>query len=112
YIYYSYPCSRCNINSLLISNYYTYYISATLSTKFLGRKKYNNTPNKLKLNAHYLDLLYLIALKNLTNLPPLPSIIISQSSVYTIFYSNPASHKLEQFASDNQSSSNFTFYTN
>jgi ribonuclease HI/endonuclease/exonuclease/phosphatase family metal-dependent hydrolase len=105
------PCSGCNLNSNRIQNNCTLNISATLSTKFLGRRVYNSTPNKLNLHANYLDLLYSIALRNPSSAPSSPTIHINQSPVLEIFNSNLASAHLNQLANNNISQNNFTFYT-
>src|SRR5260363_347941 len=49
------PCPECSLNLNRIQSTCTLDISATLSTKFLGRKTYTQSTNKLQLNANYLD---------------------------------------------------------
>src|SRR5260364_471046 len=56
-----YPCTGCSLNSNRIQNLCTIDVSATLSTKFLGRKVYTQK-SKLKLNANYLDLIFSISI--------------------------------------------------
>jgi ribonuclease HI len=105
------PCLGCSYNSHRIQNKCTFDISATLSTKFLGRKKYSNSLSILNLNSHYLDLLYSIALKTPTNIPDLPSIYIQQNPIDTIFHTNIITNRLNQLANNNITSADLTFYT-
>ena len=78
-------CLGCNFNSFRIQNHCTFNISATLSTKFLGRKNYTSSSNKLNLHANYLDLLYSIALRNPSYIPSPPTIPIYNNPIYEIF---------------------------
>jgi ribonuclease HI len=104
-------CPGCHLNSNRISNYCTFNISATLSTKFLGRKISSNTPNKLNFHANHLDLIYSVALCNPINIPPLPTITIKELQIPPIFTKNLASENLQLILNKNNNSQNFTFYT-
>ena len=101
----------CDYNSNWIQDKCTFDISATLSTKFLGRKKYNNSLSILNLNSHYLDLLYSIALKTPTHIPNPPSIYIQQNPIDIIFYTNIISNELNQLAYNNIALTDLIFYT-
>src|SRR5260363_159753 len=105
-------CSGCTLNSNRIQNTCTLDISATLSTKFLGRKIYTQSTNKLQLNANYLDLLYSIASHHFINIPPLPQITIYNNPILDIFLNSSATSKLQTIAQSNAIFSNFSFYTN
>ena len=96
------PCSGCELNSNRIPNLCTIEISATLSTKFLGRKTYLDPSNKLKLNANYLDLLYSIALRHLSSIPATPLVLIPHGSEY-IFKPNISLTQLQNIAHTNLS---------
>ena len=89
------PCQGCSLNSKKVTDSCTFEISATLSTKFLGRKTYQDSSNKLKLNANYLDLLYSILLCNPSTIPLPPTLQITSSSITMIFNSNEATQQLE-----------------
>ena len=106
-----YPCTGCSLNSKRIQSCCTIDISATLSTKFLGRKVYKQISNKLKLNANYLDLLFSIASRHSVSIPPLPSITIYLTAINDIFSSNTATNILQSIAQANTTFSEFTFYT-
>ena len=105
------PCSGCNLNSNRIKNHCTFDISATLSTKFWGRKTSNNQISILRFNANYLDLIYATANRNLLYIPPTPNILIYNNPVFEIFNSNNLSYYLNNIAISNSNSTNLTFYT-
>ena len=66
---------------------------------------------KLKLNSNYLDLLYFIALRNPSIIPPLPTLQITSSSITMIFNSNEATQQLEAIYQTNCNQQQFVFYT-
>src|SRR5437868_8954310 len=76
------PCDGCNLNSNRIKNHCTYDISATLSTKFWGRKTSNNQISILRFNANFLDLIYATANRNLLYIPSTSNILIYNNPVF------------------------------
>ncbi|CAG8852529.1 22780_t:CDS:1, partial [Gigaspora margarita] len=50
------------------------------------------------LNANYIDLIYSTAIKHPTDIPPPPTIYITDSLASTLFYDNEARQKLCQIA--------------
>ena len=90
---------------------YSRYIT-TLSTKFLGRKIYTQSANKLQLNASYLDLLYSIASRHFINITPPPQITIHSNPILDIFLNSSSTSKLQTIAQSNAIFLNFFFYTN
>ena len=106
-----FPCQGYSLNSKRVTGSYTLEISATLSTKFLGRKTYQDSSNKLKLNANYLDLLYSIALYNPSTIPLPPTLQITSSSITIIFNSNKPTQQLESIYQKNYNQQQFVFYT-
>src|SRR5260363_257474 len=93
-------CQGCHLNSNHIANLCTLEVSAILSTQFFGRKHKNK---QLKLNANYIDLIYSTAIKHPTDIPPPPTIYITNSLTLSLFYDNEACQKLCQIASTNRS---------
>ena len=106
-----FPCQGCNLNSKKVTGSCTFKISATLSTKFLGWKTYQELSNKLKLNANYLDLLYSIAFHNPPTIPLLPTLQITSSSITMIFNPSEATQQLETIYQKNYNQQQLVFYT-
>ena len=106
-----FPCQGCNLNSNRITSSCTFEISVTLSTKFLDQKTYQDSSNKLKLNANYLDLLYSIALRNPPTIPSLPTLQLTSSSITAIFNPNEVTQQLESIYQKNYDQQYFVFYT-
>ena len=104
----TFPCTNCSLNSNIITNKCTILIPTSHATKFFGRINLSN--KSINLNANYLDLIYSLAIRNPTHIPPTPNITIFPQ-IPNIFQSSIALDNLQTIAHNNSNSTELTFYT-
>ena len=99
------------MNSNCIKDKYTFEITASLATKFLGRTVYTNSFKKLNLHSNLLDLLYSIALRHPITIPTSPTITIHNNPILEIFKNSYSTQTLQQIALHNLNYIQLIFYT-